>query len=131
MTSLRSKLNQLKPIEKTTTISKEEQVKEVNITTSYFEALFINGIWYGMRNNKCYMIGVTLQHMAFSHYKYERPKLNSSILPEYNFVDTEDEEYLRPISNWTPFRKGWSFRGKVINNLIVPDVDYINDQKLK
>lgn len=128
ITALRSKLSSLTVVKKCKALGVSNP-KESVPHTDYFETLYVNNIWYGRRNHKCYPLVVSFCAMSNSHFKYAKPVKDSILDDKDVLIEVDDSDYYYPCSEWTPFRKRWLFKGKVINNVVLVDSNHIDDQK--
>ena len=127
--ALKGKLSSLTSIKKSNAASGDAPGKPAVAHTDYFDTLFINDVWYGRRHGRCYPLVVSFCAMSNSHFKYEKPKSNSILNPGDVVIELEPSDYYMPCANWTPFRKGWQFKGKVLKNVVLVDANNIDNQK--
>lgn len=126
--ALKGKLSSLTSVKKSQAVG-ESSPKPTTPHTDYFETLYIDGRWYGRRNHKCYLVIMCFWAMSESHFKYEKPSIDSTLDKNDVIIETTEEGYYIPCSNWTPFRKGWSFKGRIVNHALLVDVHNIDDHK--
>lgn len=121
---LKDKLTSLKVVSKTTTIEKEVKKKDIAPSVTRFRAVYVNGCWYGHRNNKCYLVAIKYCDIGNIKVRYEVPKKDSVLTDEDRILEYGNtDDYYVPNSTWTFLRKDVMFKGNVVNNIVIVEVE--------
>lgn len=129
--SLKDKLSSLTTVKKVRAIGIDEDKQSSSPSSTKFETAYIDGYWYGFRNNRCYKIGIKFSDLNVVHFRYEKPNIDTPIPDTIRIIECEDTvDYYIPRTNWGPFRPHCTFHGSVINNMVIIDSESINNLKV-